>query len=61
MTKYKCECGKTKELSKSTLAYINGKWETREALCSCGKFMDSKVERGIPALIRTEDSLRRRG
>ena len=26
MTLYTCECGKTKELSKATIVYRDGKW-----------------------------------
>jgi len=60
MTLYKCECGKTKEISKATLVYINKEWETKEALCkSCGKYMQSKPLEGIPSLKRTEETLRR--
>ena len=42
MTKYKCKCGKTKELSTATIIHIDGEWETKEALCECGKYMDSE-------------------
>ena len=58
MTLYKCKCGKTKEISKATLVYINKEWETKEALCkSCGKYMQSKPLEGMPSQIRTEESL----
>jgi hypothetical protein len=57
MTKYKCKCGKTKEISKATIAYIDGEWETKEALCKCGKYMDSEPLEGMPSQIRTEESL----
>ena len=57
MTKYKCKCGKTKELSVATLVYIEGEWETKEALCKCGKYMDSEPLEGMPSQIRTEESL----
>ena len=58
MTKYKCKCGKTKEISKATIAYIDGEWETKEALCKpCGKYMQSKPLEGMPSQIRTEESL----
>lgn len=57
MTEYKCKCGKTKDISKATIAYIDGEWETKEALCKCGKYMDSKPLEGIPSLKRTEESL----
>ena len=57
MTKYKCKCGKTKEISKATIDYIDGEWETKEALCKCGKYMDSEPLEGMPSQIRTEESL----
>ncbi len=58
MTLYSCECGKeTKEISKATLVYRDGKWVAKEAECSCGKYMDSKPTEGIPTLKRTEPSL----
>jgi len=57
MTKYKCKCGKTKEISKATIAYIDGEWETKEALCKCGKYMQSEPLEGMPSLKRTEESL----
>ena len=41
MTKYKCKCGKTKELSKATIIFIEKEWQTKEALCKCGKYLDS--------------------
>ena len=61
MTKYKCKCGKTKELSVATLVYIEKEWQTKEALCSCGKYMESEPLEGMPSLIRTEESLTRKG
>tara|TARA_R110002051_G_scaffold138060_1_gene210791 strand:- start:178 stop:435 length:258 start_codon:yes stop_codon:yes gene_type:complete len=57
MTKYKCKCGKTKELSVATIVYIDGDWETKEAECCCGLYMDSEPLEGMPSLKRTEDSL----
>ena len=57
MTKYNCECGKTKELSKATVVYVDGDWETKEALCKCGKYMESEPLEGMPSLKRTEESL----
>ena len=57
MTLYKCKCGKTKEIWNATVCYIDGEWETKEALCKCGKYMDSKPLEGIPSLKRTEESL----
>ena len=57
MTRYKCECGKEKDLAKATIVLIDGKWVTKEALCECGKYMDSKPTEGMPSLKRTEPSL----
>ena len=58
MTLYKCECGKEeKEISKATIVLREGKWVAKEALCSCGKYMDSEPTEGMPKLIRTEPTL----
>ena len=57
MTLYKCKCGNTKDISVATIVYVDGDWETKEALCECGKYMDSKPLDGMPSLKRTEASL----
>jgi hypothetical protein len=58
MTKYSCECGKEeKEVGKATIVLRDGKWVTKEAQCSCGKYMDSEPTDGMPTLKRTEPSL----
>jgi hypothetical protein len=58
MTLYKCECGKEeKHLGKVTIVHKEGKWVAKEALCSCGKYMDSEPTEGMPTLIRTEPTL----
>ncbi len=57
MTKYRCKCGKEKDLAKATIVLIEGKWVAKEALCECGKYMDSKPTEGMPSLKRTEPSL----
>jgi hypothetical protein len=58
MTLYKCECGKEeREISKATIILREGKWVTKEAECSCGKYMDSEAKEGMPELIRTEPTL----
>jgi hypothetical protein len=57
MTLYKCKCGKTKEISTATIVYIEKEWQTQEALCKCGKYMDSEPLEGMPSQIRTEESL----
>ena len=62
MTEYKCKCGKTKEISTATIVYIDGEWETKEALCKpCGKYMQSEPLEGMPSQIRTEESLSKKG
>ena len=61
MTLYKCECGNTKEIGKQTIGLRDGKWRTIQALCECGKFMDSEPTEGMPTLKRTEPSLSKRG
>ena len=61
MTLYTCECGKEeKEVGKATIVLRDKKWVTKEALCSCGKYMDSEPKEGIPTLQRTEPSLSKR-
>ena len=58
MTVYKCECCKeTKEVGKATIVHREGKWVCKEAICSCGKYMDSEPVEGMPTLRRTEPSL----
>tara|TARA_R100000231_G_scaffold78994_1_gene61011 strand:+ start:498 stop:737 length:240 start_codon:yes stop_codon:yes gene_type:complete len=58
MTLYKCECCKeTKEVGKATIVHREGKWVCKEAICSCGKYMDSEPVDGMPTLRRTEQSL----
>ena len=58
MATYKCECGKEqKEIAKATIVLRNGKWVAKEGLCSCGKYMDSEPEEGMPQIKRTEASL----
>ena len=61
MTKYKWKCGKTKEISKATIIHVDGEWECKEALCKCGKYMDSEPLEGMPSQIRTEESLSKKG
>ena len=58
MTLYTCKCGKEeKEVGKATIVLRDGKWVTKEAQCSCGKYMDSKPTDGMPSLKRTEPTL----
>tara|TARA_R110001592_G_C13087892_1_gene743195 strand:+ start:230 stop:421 length:192 start_codon:yes stop_codon:yes gene_type:complete len=59
MSKYRCKCGKSKELQKTTLIIIDSKVRTKEAKCSCGKYMEEldKKFNGFPSLIRTEPTL----
>ena len=57
MTLYSCECGNTMEIGKATIVLRDKKWVIKEALCECGKYMDSKPTDGMPSLKRTEASL----
>ena len=61
MTLYKCDCGKSKEIGKATLAFKEGRWRTIQAICDCGLWMDSEPEEGMPSLRRTEPSLSKKG
>ena len=62
MTLYTCECCKeSKEISKATIIYNDGKWVCKQALCSCGKYMNSKPKEGMPSLKRTEPTLSKKG
>ena len=61
MTLYSCECGKEeKEVGKATIVLREKKWVCKEAQCSCGKWMDSEPEEGMPTIKRTEPSLTKR-
>ena len=58
MTLYICDCGKhEKDFGKVTLKYIQGKFRASEAICPCGKYMDSEPAEGMPKIKRTEASL----
>lgn len=59
MLKYICKCGKKKELSRATLEVIDGKVQTREALCECGNYMQEYAKKfgGFPNIKRTEPTL----
>ena len=58
MALYKCKCGKEeKYFGKVTIVHKGGKWVAKEAVCSCGEYMDSEPEEGMPKLIRTEPTL----
>tara|TARA_R100000664_G_C2650916_1_gene71597 strand:- start:15 stop:272 length:258 start_codon:yes stop_codon:yes gene_type:complete len=60
MTLYKCKCGEfEKEIKKATIVLRDGEWVTKEAVCDCGKYMDSEIKEGMPSLKRTEESLSR--
>ena len=61
MTLYKCTCGNEEEISKATIGLRDGKWRTIQALCDCGKYMESEPEEGMPSLIRTEETLIKKG
>ena len=58
MIRFICNCcQETKDLQKATIVLREGRWVTKEALCSCGKYMDSEPTEGMPKLIRTEPTL----
>lgn len=52
------KCKKEKELQKQTLIFVEKKWRVKQALCKCGKYMETPTKEGIPYLIRTEPSLK---
>ena len=52
------KCKKEKELKKQTLIFLKKKVVVKEALCKCGKYMETQTKEGIPYLIRTEPSLK---
>lgn len=56
MMKYKCKCGKEKELTKATLEMVKGKVRCKQAKCKCGKYMQEteKDFEGMPNIIRNE-------
>jgi len=54
MAKYQCSnCNATRDLHKTTLVVVNGKAETKEALCECGTYMQNIEEfKGFATVIR---------
>jgi hypothetical protein len=65
MIKFICNtCDETKELQKATIKVIDGKVRTQEAYCKkCNEWMQ-EIEKdfdGFPSLIRTEETLSRKG
>ena len=65
MIKYICNtCNETKELQKATIKVIDGKVRTQEAYCEKCKEWMQEVDKdfgGFPSLIRTEETLTRKG
>ena len=64
MLKYICNnCGETKDLMRATLEIVKGKVRTKEALCKCGEYMQEQEKDfdGFPSLIRTEETLTKKG
>ena len=65
MIKYICNtCNETKELQKATIKVIDGKVRTQEAYCEKCKEWMQEIEKdfdGFPSLIRTEETLTRKG
>ena len=60
MTKFKCECGKEKDLSKWKIVHNGTDWVVSEAECECGLYMEQELteeHEGMPRLKRTEPSL----
>tara|TARA_R100000963_G_C4606725_1_gene78501 strand:+ start:229 stop:477 length:249 start_codon:yes stop_codon:yes gene_type:complete len=57
MTLYECKCGNSKEINRATIGLRDGDWVTVQALCKCGKYMDSEPKEGMPSIKRTEESL----
>lgn len=61
MTLYKCNnCNKKKDLKKTTIIIIDDKIKIKEAKCDCGFYMESKPAEGMPSLIRTEPTLKKK-
>ena len=62
--KFKCQnCSNEKEIYKTTTVYRDGEWIVKESLCeNCGKYMKEVLtkEHGMPSLIRTEPTLRKK-
>ena len=65
MIKFICNtCNETKELQKATIKVIDGKVRTQEAYCEKCKEWMQEIEKdfdGFPSLIRTEETLTRKG
>ena len=65
MIKYICNtCDETIELQKATIKVIDGKVRTQEAYCEKCKEWMQEIEKdfdGFPSLIRTEETLSRKG
>ena len=65
MIKYICNtCNETKDLQKATIKVIDGKVRTQEAYCEKCKEWMQEVEKdfdGFPSLIRTEETLTKKG
>tara|TARA_R110001632_G_scaffold48922_2_gene123069 strand:- start:1483 stop:1743 length:261 start_codon:yes stop_codon:yes gene_type:complete len=64
MTKFKCKCGEVKDLSSWKIIHNGTDWVVGDAECKCGLYMDqvfTKEHEGIPELIRTENSLSKKG
>ena len=57
-------CNETLELQKATIKVIDGKVRTQEAYCEKCKEWMQEIEKdfgGFPSLIRTEETLTRKG
>ncbi len=57
MAQFICKkCKNKKELKKQTLIFFKKKVVAKEALCKCGNYMESKIEKGMPNIIRNENN-----
>ena len=57
MLKYRCEkCETNLNIRKATMIIVDGKIQTKEAKCKCGKYMNEIEEeiKGWPTIIRNE-------
>ena len=64
MLKYICNnCGETKDLMRATLEIKEGKVRCKQAKCKCGEYMQEQEKDfdGFPSLIRTEETLSKKG
>ena len=54
MSKFKCQCGETKDIYKFTTIIIDFEWVIKESKCKCGKYMEIVIDKsneGFPTII----------